>query len=146
MLTSTPNASGVPNAIGLTPSARRAMRYKPACWPARLQIYLAQNAGTCDVRPEEIGEAFAEFDDGETDPWDTAGIPDNETHFVIRTTVKRNTICRTMKHVLGRIYRTMKHLFRLQVPETTGEFHPPNLLFKVINNNTGRLLFNVKSA
>ena len=36
----------------------------------------------------EIGEAFAEFDDGETDPWDTSGIPDNDTHFVIRTTVK----------------------------------------------------------
>lgn len=92
----------------------------------------------------EIGEAVAEFKDGGTSWWDTRGIPDNETHFVVRTTVKRNTVCRTMKHLLGHSYRTMKHLFRSQVPETTGEFHPPNLLFKVINNNTGWLLFNVK--
>jgi len=92
----------------------------------------------------EIGKAFAEFEDGESSPWDTRGIPDNETHFIIRTTVKRNTVCRTMKHLVGHRYRTMKHFFRWQVPETTGEFCPPNLLFKVINNNTGRLLFNVK--
>ncbi len=94
----------------------------------------------------EIGEAFAEFEDGGTSQWDTHGIPDNETHFVIRITVKRNTVCRTMKHPWGHSYRTMKHLFRLQLPETTGDFHPPNLLSKVINNNTGWLLFNVKSA
>ncbi len=48
----------------------------------------------------EIGEAFAEFEGCETSPWDTRGIPDNETHFVIRTTVKRNTVYRTMKHGL----------------------------------------------
>jgi hypothetical protein len=48
----------------------------------------------------EIGEAFAEFEDGGTSPWDTRGIPDNETHFVIRTTVKRNTVYWTMKHCL----------------------------------------------
>ena len=94
----------------------------------------------------EIGEAFAEFEGGETSPWDTYGIPDNETHFVVRTTVKRNTVCRTMKHLSGLSYRTMKHLFRPQVPETIGDFHPPNLLFKVINNNTEWSLFNVKSA
>ena len=94
----------------------------------------------------EIEEGFAEFEGCEISPWDTHGVPDNETRFVIRTTVKRNTVCRTMKHLLRLSYRTMKHLFRSQVPETTGEFRPPNLLFKVINNNTGRLLFNVKSA
>ena len=94
----------------------------------------------------KIGEASVAFDGCNTSPWDTLEIPDNETHYVIRVTVKRNTVCRTMKHVLGLSYRTMKHLFRSQLPETTGDFHPPNLLFKVINNNTGRLLFNVKSA
>ena len=95
---------------------------------------------------EKIGEATAEFEGCNTSPWDTREIPDNETHFVMRDTVKRNMVCRTMKHVLGLSYRTMKHLFRSQVPETTDEFHPPNLLFKVINNNTRWLLFNVKSA
>ena len=94
----------------------------------------------------KIGEASVAFDGCNTSPWDTREIPDNETPFVMRDTVKRNTVCRTMKHVLRHSYRTMKHLFRSQVPETTDEFHPPNLLFKVINNNTGRLLFNVKSA
>jgi hypothetical protein len=94
----------------------------------------------------EIGEAFAEFEGCETSPWDTRGIPDNETLLLVRTTVKRNTVYRTMKHLLGHSYRTMKHLFRSQLPETTGDFYPPNLLFKVINNNTGRLLFNVESA
>ena len=93
-----------------------------------------------------IGKTFARSEGCETSPRDTREIPDNETHFVIRTTVKRNTVCRTMKHLLGLSYRTMKHLFRSQLPETTGDFHPPNLLFKVINNNTGWLLFNVKSA
>ena len=96
---------------------------------------------------EEIWEAFAEFEGCETYPWDTRGIPDNETPFIIRTTVKRNTVCRTMKHVWRHCYRTMKHLFRSQVLETTGEFRPPpNLLFKVINNNSKRLLSNVKST
>ena len=78
----------------------------------------------------EMGEAFAGFEVGGTSPWDTPEIPDNETHSLVRTTVKRNTVCRTMKHVLGLSYRTTKHLFRSQVPETMGEFHPPNLLFK----------------
>ena len=78
----------------------------------------------------EIGEIFGEFKDGETGSWDTRGLPDNETHSVVRTTVKRNTVCRTMKHVLRPSYRTMKHLFRSHVPVTTGEFGPPNLLFK----------------
>ena len=68
--------------------------------------------------------------DVETGPWDTRRLPDNETHSLVRSTVKRNTVCRTMKHVLGLSYRTTKHLFRSQVPETMGEFHPPNLLFK----------------
>lgn len=36
----------------------------------------------------EIGEAIAEFENGGTSQWDTPGIPDNETHFVIRTAVK----------------------------------------------------------
>ena len=68
--------------------------------------------------------------DVETGPWDARRLPDNETHSLVRTTVKRNTVCRTMKHVLRLGYRTTKHLFRSQVPETMGEFHPPNLLFK----------------
>ena len=62
--------------------------------------------------------------DAEAGPWETRGLPDNETHSLVRTTVKRNTVCRTMKHVLRLCYRTTKHLFRSQVPETTGESHP----------------------
>ena len=72
----------------------------------------------------EMGEAFAGFEVGGTSPWDTRGLPDNETHSRVRTTVKRNTVCRTMKHVLRPSYWTMKHLFRSQVPETTGESRP----------------------
>ena len=48
----------------------------------------------------EIGEAFAEFEGCETSPWDTRGIPDNETLLLVRTTVKRNTVYWTMKHCL----------------------------------------------
>ena len=48
----------------------------------------------------EIGEAFAEFEGCGTSPWDTPGIPDNETLLLVRTTVKRNTVYRTMKHCL----------------------------------------------
>jgi hypothetical protein len=55
------------------------------------------------------------------------GLPDNETPFWAQLPDNETS-------------------FRSQLPETTGDFHPPNLLFKVINNNTGRLLFNVKSA
>lgn len=48
---------------------------------------------------KEQGEAFDDFENGEPGPWDTYGIPDNETHFMIRVTGKRNTDYRTMKHL-----------------------------------------------
>jgi hypothetical protein len=51
-----------------------------------------------------------------------------------------------LKHVSRLGYRTMKHLFRSQVSETTDDFYPPNLLLKVINNNTEMLLSNMESA
>ena len=60
----------------------------------------------------EIVLVFSGFEVRETSPWDTRGLPDNETHSAIGITVKRNTVYRTSKHVLRADYRTLKHFFR----------------------------------